>query len=115
MTYNGIYKRLEEFCNTCSMVDYAELDPNETEVYNICEDLKNFLEQNYVDLYYEVYHDIEYILLECPHEFVEEYPTEKDLILYLLEDVDTWTIAEWISLDLDRNRIIKEYLFKNNL
>lgn len=110
MTYEEIYNKIEEFCNSITPEEYAasyewgDLD-------NIATELEEFLKENHEDLFWELvdYHPDD-LILDDPWQFLQDFPTERTYIEYLLEYVNTLVIAEWIGFELDRNKVIKEYL-----
>lgn len=110
MTYEEIYDKLEEICNLITPEEY-DSSYEWGEIDNITTELEEFLKENHEDLFWELvdYHS-EDLLLDDPWKFLQDFPTERAYIEYLLEYVDTLVIAEWIGFDLDRNKVIEEYL-----
>lgn len=108
MTYDEIYNKLEEFCNSITPEEY-DASYEWEEMDNIVTELEEFLKKNHEDLFWElVDHGDE--LLNDPWKFLEDFPTERAYIIYLLEYIDSLTIAEWTGFEIDRNKLIDEYL-----
>lgn len=110
MTYETIYNKIEEFCNSMTPEEYKKLD-NCKEIENLYTDLEYLLREEHEDLFWEIVDTgIDLLLEEDPWQFLEDFPTERDYIIYLLDHVDTLIIAEWIGFEFNRDKVIEEYL-----